>query len=35
MNKLFKELDKGKNTIKEDIVDYNQLVSKLFENSRD
>lgn len=30
MNKLFKELDKGKNMIKEEITDYNQLVAKLF-----
>ncbi len=32
MNKLFKELDKAKNSVKEDIVDYNQLVSELFKN---
>ncbi len=32
MNRLFKELDKAKNSVKEDIVDYSQLVSELFKN---
>ena len=35
MNKLFKQLDKGKSSVKEEIVDYNQLVAKLFEGNRD
>lgn len=32
MNKLFKELDEKKHSVKEEIIDYNQLVSDLFKN---
>lgn len=32
MNKLFKELDKGKMKVDEKIVDYNSLVGELFSN---